>query len=320
MTEIHTILGPIAPQELGFTDSHGHLIMDRDLIVQKYPDFRLDSVEKVSEEVELFMQAGGRAMVEMAPPGCGRNPRAMVEIARRTGLHVVAATGIQKGDYYLDSHWRNTYTPEQMAQIFVEEIEQGMDVNSYNGPFPDRVEARAGVIKIASSYLHITPAEQRVIEAAALAHKQTGAPIASHTDQGTMGLEQVELLVSFGVDPQHIVVGHMDRNPDFYTHREVAETGAYLLYDTPSRIKYFPESTFVDLVRKMVEAGYGRQLLWGGDLARRSYFVAYGGGPGLAYVPGRFVNRLRNEGFDEAVIDDIFVNNPARAFTFAARQ
>ena len=317
MAEIRTVLGPIAPEDLGFTDAHGHLIMDRDLIVQKYPDFKLDSVEKVSEEVEMFMQEGGRAMVEMSPIGCGRNPRAMVEIAKRTGLHTIACTGIQKGEYYLDSHWRSFYTPEQMAQIFVEEIEEGMDANSYNGPFIDRVDARAGVIKIATVYHHIEPAGRNVIEAAAIAHKETGAPIASHTDQGTMGLEQVRLLTSFGVDPQHIVVGHMDRNPDFYTHREIAETGAYLLYDTPSRVKYFPESTFIDLVRKMVDAGYGKQLLWGGDLARRSYLVSYGGGPGLAYVPGPFVSRMRDEGFNNKEIDDVFINNPARVFTFA---
>lgn len=317
MAEIRTILGPIAPSELGFTDAHGHLIMDRDLIVAKYPDFKLDSVEKVGEEVELFMQAGGRAMVEMSPIGCGRNVQAMVEIARNTGLHVIACTGIQKGDFYLDSHWRYFYTPGQMAQIFIEEIEEGMDANSYNGPHVDRSDARAGVIKIATLYHHVTPAGRNVMEAAAIAHKETGAPIASHTEQGTMGLEQVKLLTSFGVDPQHIVVGHMDRNPDFYVHRELAETGAFLLYDTPSRVKYFPESSFIDLVRKMVDAGYGKQLLWGGDLARRSYFVSYGGGPGLAYVPECFVVRMREEGFSQDVIDDIFVNNPARAFTFS---
>jgi phosphotriesterase-related protein len=67
----------------------------------------------------------------------------------------------------------------------------------------------------------------------------------------------------------------------------------------------------------MVEAGYGKQILWGGDLARRSYFVSYGGGPGLDYVPKRFVSRMRNEGFGEEEIEDIFINNPARAMCFA---
>jgi predicted metal-dependent phosphotriesterase family hydrolase len=317
MTKILTMLGPISPDKLGFTDAHGHLIMDRDLIVRKYPDFKIADVDKVIEEVGLFMKAGGGAMVEMSPIGCGRNPRAMLEIAEKTGLNVVASTGIQKSEFYLDSHWRFFYTAEQMAEIFLEEITEGMDANSYNGPFVDRLKARAGVIKVATPYQHIAPSDERTFEAAAIAHRETGAPISSHTENGTMGFEQVELIKSFGVAPEHFTVGHMDRNPDLYTHMRIAETGAYLLYDTPSRVKYFPESTFVELVQGMVEAGFGKQLVWGGDLARKSYLAAYGGGPGMAYVPDQFVKRLKDQGFTQEVIDDIFIHNPARALTFA---
>jgi phosphotriesterase-related protein len=263
------------------------------------------------------MQAGGRAMVEASPIGCGRNPRAMLEVAEQTGLHVVACTGIQKSEYYLDSHWRNVYSAQQMADIFIEEITLGMDANSYNGPYIDRVEAKAGVIKVATPYQYITPSDKRVFEAAAIAHRETGAPITSHTEMGTMGVEQVELMMAYGVDPAHFTVGHMDRNPDLYIHKKIAAMGATLLYDTPSRVKYHPESVFINLVAGMVEAGYGKQIVWGGDMARKSYFASYGGGPGLAYVPGLFVDRLRNEGFSEDVIDDIFVHNPARSMVFS---
>lgn len=317
MTKIQTVLGEISPEHLGFTDAHGHLIMDRDLIVAKHPDFKIADVDKVVEEVNLFIQAGGRAMVEMSPIGCGRNPRAMVEIAEKTGLNVIASTGIQKSEFYLDSHWRHFYSAEQMAEIFIEEISEGMDVSSYNGPYIDRSDAKAGVIKVATPYQHITSSDERTFEAAAIAHKETGAPISSHTENGTMGLEQVELISSYGVEPKHFTVGHMDRNPDLYTHQKIAETGAFLLYDTPSRVKYFPESTFIELVRGMVEAGFGKQIVWGGDMARKSYFETYGGGPGLAYVPGSFVARMKDQGFAEEVIKDIFINNPARAMTFS---
>lgn len=317
MSKIQTILGPIAPDELGFTDAHGHLIMDRDLIVAKYPDFKLADVDTVADEVDLFMQAGGRAMVETSPIGCGRNPRAMVQIAEKTKLHVIASTGIQKAEYYLDSHWRNFYSAEQMAEIFIEEIAQGMDANSYNGPYIDRIEAKAGIIKVATPYQYISPVDERIMEAAAMAHKETGAPITSHTEMGTMGVEQVQLMIKFGVDPAHFTVGHMDRNPDLYVHKKIAETGAFLLYDTPSRVKYHPESTLLQLMAGMVEAGYGKQIVWGGDMARKSYFTSYGGGPGLAYVPAQFVQRMKEEGFSEEAIQDIFVHNPARSLVFS---
>lgn len=317
MTKVRTVLGDISPDNLGFTDAHEHLIMDKDYVLKLNPDYRLDSVEKTSEEVRSFMAAGGRAAVEMTCLNFGRNAKKMIEVAQKTGLHILASTGFHRPQFYMDSHWRFFYTVDQIATILIEEIEQGMDQNQYNGPFIDRTEARAGVIKIATGYYVLKPEDERAIHAAAIAHQETGAPIVTHTEEGTLGLEQVNRLGSYGVDPAHITVGHYDRNPDFYLHHELAKTGCFLQYDTPSRRKYFPEFHFIELVGKMVEAGHGKQIVWGGDLARQSYQCAYGGGPGMAYILEDFIPRMREEGFSEDVISDIFVNNPARALTFA---
>ena len=316
MKKIRTILGDISPEELGFTDAHEHLIMDKDYILKLNPDYRLDSVEKTSREVGSFMAAGGRAAVEMTCLGVGRNARKMLDVARQTGFHIIASTGFHRPQFYIDSHWRYSYTPEQIAQIFVEEIEQGMDQNQYAGPILDRTEARAGVIKIATGYFVMKPEDERVIHAAAIAHLKTGVPIFTHTEEGTLGPEQVEMLKSDGVDPAHVTVGHYDRLPDFYLHHELASTGCFLQYDTPSRRKYFPESQFIELLKKMIDAGHGKQILWGGDLARQSYQRAYGGAPGLPYILEDFVPRMRCEGISEDVIADVFVNNPARALSF----
>jgi 5-phospho-D-xylono-1,4-lactonase len=316
MKKIRTILGDISPENLGFTDAHEHLILDKDLVLKLNPDYRLDNVEKTVKEVQSFMTAGGRAAVEMTCLSFGRNVKKMVEVARQTGCHIIASTGFHRPQFYVDSHWRFFYEVDQIARILIDEVEQGMDQNQYNGPFIDRMEARAGVIKIATGYYVMKAEDERVIHAAAIAQLETGAPIFTHTEEGTLGLEQIKILGSYGVDPAHITVGHYDRNPDFYLHHELAKTGCYLQYDTPSRRKYFPEFHFVDLVRKMVEAGHGKQILWGGDLARPSYQCAYGGAPGLKYILEDFIPRLRQEGFTEEVISDIFINNPARALSF----
>ena len=257
MLEIRTVLGSILPERMGFTDLHVHLITDCGLVLQQFPALRLDSVEKACKEVELFMQAGGQGMIEFAPLGWGRNPRKLVEVAKRTGLNLVGCTGLHKNTYYLDSHWRNRYSPEQMAQIFAEEIELGMDANGYEGPFIDRTEARAGVIKIATEYECISPLDEKIIRAASLAHLQTGAPIVTHTEKGTMGLEQVKLLMSHGVDPHHIILSHLDHNPDFFEHRRIAELGVFLIYDTSVRRKHWQRCYVLGLYRQMINAGYG---------------------------------------------------------------
>ncbi len=316
MKKIRTVLGDISPEELGFTDAHEHLIMDKDYVLKLYPDFRLDSVEKTMNEVKSFMTAGGKAAVEMTCLNFGRNAKKMIEVAQKTNLHIIASTGFHRPQYYMDSHWRYFYDVDQIARIIIEEIEEGLDQNQYNGPIIDRTEARAGVIKIATGYYVIKPEDEIVIQAAAIASGETGAPIFTHTEAGTLGLEQVHMLNSYGVESAQITVGHFDRNPDFFLHQELAKTGCFLQYDTPSRRKYFPETHFIDLLRKMVEAGYGKQILWGGDLARQSYQTAYGGAPGLKYILDEFIPRLKKEGFSEDVLTDVFVNNPARALSF----
>jgi phosphotriesterase-related protein len=73
-------------------------------------------------------------------------------VSQQTGVHIVAATGFHKPKYYLDSHWRFKYSPEEIACLVVDEIEQGMDQNGYEGPLLKRSAARAGIVKVASDY------------------------------------------------------------------------------------------------------------------------------------------------------------------------
>ena len=131
-----------------------------------------------------------------------------------------------------------------------------------------------------------------------------------------MAHQQIELLRRHGVSPAHVVLSHVDRNPDWMLHRDLAQTGAFLEYDGPSRIKYLPESAVMDLISKMFELGLGSQILLGGDTARRSYWKANGGSTGIAYILERFIPRLRKEGFPAQAIDAMLVGNPARAFAF----
>jgi phosphotriesterase-related protein len=279
----------------------------------------LDSVEKGVQELSDFHRCGGRTVLDAAPLGIGRDPKGLQEISRRTGVHIIAATGFHKTKYYLDSHWRFSYSVEEIATLLIREIEEGMDQNGFEGPVAKPSGAKAGVIKIASDYQMIDCGTRVAIEAAGVAHQQTGAPVLTHTEMGTMGLEQIELLEAAGVPARHVVLSHVDRNPDPLVHRDLAQSGAFLEYDGPGRVKYAPESTLIALMRSLFEANLGNKILLGGDTARRSYWKAYGGGPGIAYILERFIPRLQKEGFESDQIEQILVRNPAEAFQLASR-
>lgn len=131
-----------------------------------------------------------------------------------------------------------------------------------------------------------------------------------------MALEQIEVLKSQGVDPSKVTLAHLDQNPDFGYHMKIAETGMYLQYNGPSRKEYYPDSVYVDLIIKMVDAGFGKQIVMGGDNGRASYWRFINRRPGFGYILEKFVPRLREEGLKERVIQDILVNNPARVLSF----
>ena len=136
-----------------------------------------------------------------------------------------------------------------------------------------------------------------------------------------MALEQMEYLREEGVDLHNICFGHMDRNPDPWMHRKVAETGAYLSFDGIAKIKYNAESVRIGCILQLAKEGFQKQILVSGDTARKSYYHSYTYSVGLPYIIHTWVPRLIEEanaaGLDgKQLADDIFINNPRECFTF----
>jgi phosphotriesterase-related protein len=130
-----------------------------------------------------------------------------------------------------------------------------------------------------------------------------------------MAHELLDLLVQHGVPPGRVALAHLDRNPDPALHAELAERGAFLLYDGAGKVRYHPDSLLVELVERMAEAGHAGSVLLGGDTGRRSHLRAHGGGPGMAHLFAVLVPRLR-KALGGELVDRLVVANPARAFAF----
>jgi len=306
-----TVLGPIAPEELGVTDAHDHLFLRSPAL----PGQEFDDPGRAIEEVGNAKRGGLHAIVEVTPIGLGRRPASMRAVAEQTGVHVVAATGYHRDAHYSPGHWVRQAAVEVLAQRIITDLTEGMHPYDWfsEAPFDS---ARAGVIKAGVSYQHISPLEERRLVAAAIGQRRTGAAILVHTEIGTCGHQIVDLLASEGVRAERIILAHLDRNPDLELHVELAQRGVTLEYDTPGRIKYRPDSQLLDLIDGMVEAGHSDRMLLGMDLGQRDYFRAYGGGPGLTYLMETFVPRLRTR-IGEPAVNTILVANAARAFALS---
>ena len=301
MSMVQTVLGPVPAGELGLTVSHEHLLCrPPGSVGEADPDLVLDDPEAAIAELAAFKAAGGNAVVEVTPVDYGRDLDGLVALSRRSGVHIVAATGLHKDQF--SAPYTARLDEDQLADIFMRDLQVGV-----NG-------VRLGVIKLGSSLDQITPGERKAFTAAALAQRATGATITTHTEAGRLALEQLEVLIGAGADPERIVIGHLDRLLDTGYHEAVLRTGAYVGYDQIGKPKYATDARRAEALAILVARGHGAKLLISGDLGRKSYWSTYGGKPGLDYIPKTFLSMLCAAGLSAGQAEDLVVSNPARAF------
>jgi phosphotriesterase-related protein len=316
MTFVRTVLGDIAPVDLGVTYAHEHLIIDGGRPVLLEPDFDLGDVDAMAREVSDAAALGLRAVVDAMPCDAGRNAEKLADLSRQTGVHVIAPTGLHHDRYYGPTHWSHRVSVEMLADLFVLDITDGIDAFDYSGPVVRRTAIRAGVIKVAGSDGGPSARDRRIFEAAAAAHVRTGAPILTHCQRGTGALEQVRLLTELGVPLSHVAISHVDKIVDRGYHREILGSGAFGEYDGSFRWGKDDNGT-LRLIVQMLEDGFGDRIVLGMDAARRGYYRVFGGSPGLTWLLDGFTALLDGAGVGEEARRPLFVDNPARFLAFA---
>lgn len=316
MSFVRTVLGDIGPADLGVTYAHEHLVIDGGRPVEISADFLLDDPDRLTAELRAGFDAGLRTAIDMMPSDCGRNPALLAELSRRSGVHLVAATGLHHEKFTGPSHWSLLATEDELADLFAADVEDGIDERDYRGPLVRRTTIRAGVIKIAGSLGGPSERDRPIFRAAAATHLRTGVPVHTHCEAGTGALEQIRLLADAGMPAERVSLSHVDKVVDRGYHRELFATGASVVYDQAFRWGDRENGT-LRLIRWAVEDGHAAQVMLGMDAARQGYYTAYGGGPGLPYLLTTFSDLLETRGIGADIRRRFFVDNPARAFAFA---
>ena len=315
VTFVRTVLGDVPAAELGVTYAHEHLVIDGGRPVEMSADFLLADLDRLTEEVTSAREAGLATAVDAMPADCGRNPAKLAEVSRRSGVHVIAATGLHHEKFYGPSHWSTQASEEELADLFVADIEEGIDERDYGGPIVRRTDIRAGIVKVGGSEAGPSARDVPIFRAAALAHVRTGAPVHTHCEAGTGAIEQIRLLVDAGVAGDRISLSHVDKVVDRGYHRDLFASGAFAVYDQAFRWGDRPNGT-LQLLEWAAEDGHLSQVMLGMDAARQGYYHAFGGEPGLSYLLREFSDAMEARGLTEAMRRTLFVENPATAFAF----
>ena len=316
MSFVRTVLGDIGPTELGVTYAHEHVLIDGGRPVELAPDFLLNDLEKLTAELRAAREAGLRSAVDMMPADCGRNPMLIAELSRRSGVQIVAATGLHHERFTGPSHWSLRATEDELTDLFVADVEEGIDERDYTGPVVRRTAIRAGVVKVGGSLGRPSERAGPIFRAAAATAARTGVPVHPHCEAGTGALEQIRLLTAAGLPPNRISLSHVDKVVDRGYHRAIRDTGAFVVYDHAFRWGDRENGTLQLLEWAAEDDGLG-QVMLGLDAARQGYLASYGGSPGLSYLLGDFSRAMDERELGDPIRRRLFVDNPARAFAFA---
>ncbi|MGI8782075.1 MAG: phosphotriesterase family protein [Acidobacteriota bacterium] len=312
--KVRTLTGDVAPAALGRTLIHEHLNVDWGEMLgrPKLLDFDYDAMaDRMVAKLQTAAEAGIGAMVECTPIGCGRYLDLFKDVAKRSPVKIICSTGFFHESWCPMHPIGRALDLDAMTDLFIREVTEGMGDTLI----------KAGMIKCATGEGRISENEERVLRAAARAHKATNCPIITHTTNG-MGLEQLDIFESEGVKPEEVIVSHIgfEKDPLDYSER-MLRRGANISFDRIGMKVFFDDEHWVRIVGNAIKKGYGRQTMISHDAAVRVYGLEIASGDRVfddfTYIPRVFVPKLQAEaGVTDEQISIMLEENPQRVLAF----
>ncbi len=306
-----TVSGPVPPERIGFTLPHEHTSCGLERVVsrQELVDFTSDP-ELMADELRDFRRRGGSCLVDLTPPGLGRDPIWLRNLATRTGLSIVMAAGWYRESFYPPKAEIDRRDVDDLADELVAEVEHGVDDT---GVHP-------GIIgEIGTDHAWISPREERVHRAAARAAVRTGLAVVTHSLRSPVAPAQLRIFEEERLDPARVVIGHADTVPDLDYLLAILERGANLCFDQlgrPGEGAAAQEARLVELIVELLERGFTDRILLSQDICTNGQLKAYGG-TGYGYLAQHFLPHLRTAAVGEGEIAAMTADNPRRILTLA---
>jgi phosphotriesterase-related protein len=315
---VQTVQGPIDAGDLGTVLAHEHLRIRDEAVAEQWPD-RYDLDAELTAAVEAVRAAadrGVRTIVDPTPMLAGRDIAFMQRVAQKTGVQVVACTGIYTYDHL--PHYFENRDSNAMADLFVSDIERGIQGS----------DAKAAFLKCAADEPGITENVEKVHRAIARASVQTGAPIMAHSRPASgTGPRQVEIFEEEGVDPARIQIAHTGDTDDLNYIERLLDTGVFIGMDRYGLEMFLPIDRRNATVAELLRRGYADRMLISQDFCATIDWFPEEAVEGMlarglvrdwsmTLVFDQVLPALREDGaLSDEHVGTIFVDNPRRWLT-----
>ena len=257
MGPVETTQGPVDASQLGRTLVHEHLRSIAEDVRAQWP--HLDDgkdLERGVALVEAVQEHGVETIVDPAVLDLGRSAQLALDVAERTGVRFVLATGIYGQHYTFLPHFFQSRDEDFMAGCFVHDIEQGVQ----------GTQVKAAFLKCAADEPGMTPDMEKVHRAAARASLKTGAPIMAHSRPASRtGLEQMKVFTEEGVDPAKVQIAHTGDTDDLDYIEELLATGCFIGLDRFGIDIYLPHEPRIATAAELCKRGHADRMMLGQD-------------------------------------------------------
>lgn len=337
MATVNTVLGPVEASSLGIILPHEHILVDlsclwhkpkdqaRDHLVDSPIELKdrgllqcdpyhsksnllLEDVDLAIEELLEFKRLGGGTVIDLSAASIGPFPEQLKQVSEKTGLHIIAGCGFYTKLAHPD--WIARASETEIAKVMIRDLTEGFAGTS----------VKAGIIGEIGSSNPIHVDEDRVLSAAALAQKETGAAINVHLPIfGRQGHKVLDILERAKADLTRVVLSHLDEVLDHDYHTELAGRGVFIEFDCFGSEFYFDEDgerepsdhERIEFLLKLIDAGLTSQILISQDACTKLHLQRYGG-YGYSHILRSIIPRLQARGVSRGVLDRILIENPAR--------
>jgi phosphotriesterase-related protein len=319
VTDVQTVKGPVPAAELGPTLMHEHVFVLDHEIEANYPGRwdeqvrREDAVKKLTD----LSTRGVRTLVDLTVLGLGRYVPRVREIAEQVDINIVVATGLYTYDdvpmfFRFRGPGKLIDGPELLEEFFIRDLTEGIADTGI----------RAAILKCATDKSGMVPGVERVLRAVARAHRETGAPISTHTDALTeRGLEQQAVFREEGVDLERVVIGHCGDTTDLDYLRRLMDAGSYIGMDRFGLDLMLPFEDRVATVVALCEQGYAERMVLSHDASCFTHNFDVEAKAELlpqwryTHLHDEVLPALRDRGVSQSDIDTMLVENPRKVLS-----
>ena len=311
MAKVETATGAIDTAALGFTLMHEHVYVRTEGLGETFPHL-WDRQSRIEQAVAALKEAkahGVDTIVDLTVLGLGRDVTLVHEIAKKSGMNIIVATGLYTYDEL--PHYFRYRDENHMADLFVRDISDGAQ----------GTEIKAAILKVATDEQGVTQGVEKVLRAVARAHRRTGVPISTHTHAASeRGLDQQRVFREEGVDLSRVVIGHSGDTEDIAYLEKLIDAGSYIGMDRFGIDSFMPTDKRVAVIARLCERGRAERIVLSHDTSCYMDWFPEGMAAQamprwhFLHIPDDVVPALKDSGVSEAQVRTMTIDNPRRIF------